>query len=84
MAEKVDILKDIDKKFSYYDPELYLDPELSGTEEKIIERVQVGAYERHHNAVNMFNKVSEAGFDCYITTEAGEDISVDALRRHIS
>lgn len=120
MAEKVDILKDIDKKFSYYDPELYLDAELSGTEEKIIERVQVGsftqpeyairryellkskkfpvimkywdghyrvqvgAYERHHNAVNMFNKVSEAGFDCYITTEAGEDISVDALRRHIS
>ena len=36
------------------------------------------------DAVKMFNKVSEAGFECYITTEAGEDISVDSLRQHIS
>lgn len=119
-VEDVDILKDIDVKFYYYDPELYLDADLPAMEEKIIERVQVGsftqpeyairryellkskkfpvimkywdghyrvqvgAYEEHNNAVNMFNKLSEAGFECYVTTEAGQDVSVDELRKRIS
>ena len=50
---------------------------------KVID-VQVGAYEEHNNAVNMFNKLSEAGFECYVTTEAGQDVSVDELRKRIS
>lgn len=115
--ENVDILKDIDTKFNYYDPELYLDADLPGTEVTIIERVQVGsfehpeyairrydllkakgynvlikyysghyrvqvgAYETHANAVRMYNKLVAENFDCYITTEAGEEIGIDALRK---
>lgn len=119
-VENVDILKDIDVKFSYYDPELYLDADLPGTEEKIIERVQVGsftqpenvirrfdelkakkfpviikfwdghyrvqvgAFENHNYADNMKKKIMAAGYDCYVTTEAGQDLSVDELRKQIS
>lgn len=114
--ENVDILKDIDVKFNYYDPELYLDADLPGAEEKIIERVQVGsfehpeyavrrydllksegydvlikfsaghyrvqvgAFENHTYALNMYNKLAKK-YDCYITTEAGEEIGIDTLRK---
>lgn len=46
-------------------------------------RCQVGAYEDHQNAVNMFNKLQAKDIDCYITTEAGKDIDVDELRSMI-
>ena len=119
-VENVDILKDIDVKFEYYDPELYLDAKLPGKEEKIIERVQVGsfsqpenvirrydelksmgfpviikywdghyrvqvgAFENHVYANNMLDKIKSVGYDCYVTTEAGLDVSVDEIRKRIS
>lgn len=115
--ENVDILKDIDTKFNYYDPELYLDADLPGGKEKIIERVQVGSFEHpeyalrrynelkaqgynvlikfwsghyrvqvgaygdHNNALKMYNRLVAAQYDCYITTEAGEEVGIDTLRK---
>ena len=64
--EHVDILKDIDVKFNYYDPELYLDSDLPGAEEKIIERVQVGSFEHPEYAVRRYDLLKSEGYD---TTE---------------
>lgn len=44
-------------------------------------RIQVGAYSEHRYALNMFAKLVAAGYDCYITTEAGTDVNVDNLRK---
>ena len=43
-------------------------------------RVQVGAFENHTYALNMYNKIAKK-YDCYITTEAGEEIGIDTLRK---
>lgn len=39
----------------------------SNSNKKVIYRVQVGAYSKYNNAVNMLNKVKNAGFDGFIT-----------------
>lgn len=82
-VEDVDTLKDIDTKFNYYDPELYLDADLPGTENKIIERVQVGSFEHPEYAIRRYNELKAGGYDVLIKWWNGHyRVQVGAYENH--